>query len=84
MIATFFHRWEQRLAEVSRHERVVRPFEWGLDWMAHHSGPFTSRNGAAPAGSSLDQPEAHIRNWVSDVMRDTDTFFTPVPSVFIV
>ena len=80
MIATFFHRWEQRLAEVSRHERVVRPFEWGLDWMAHHSGPFTSGNGAAPAGSGLDQPEAHIRNWVSDVMRDTDTFFMPAPT----
>jgi dienelactone hydrolase len=33
MIARFFHRWEQRLADVSRNDRVVRPFEWGLDWL---------------------------------------------------
>jgi dienelactone hydrolase len=34
MIAGFFHRWEQRLADIHRSERVVRPFDWGLDWIS--------------------------------------------------
>ena len=29
MIERYFHRWEGQLAEVSQHERQVRPFEWG-------------------------------------------------------
>ena len=33
MIERYFHRWEQRLADVSRHERIVRPFDWGEDWI---------------------------------------------------
>ena len=32
MLSLFFHPWERRLADVSK-DRVVRPFEWGLDWM---------------------------------------------------
>ncbi|MDH4067102.1 MAG: hypothetical protein OEW19_22100, partial [Acidobacteriota bacterium] len=82
MIAKFFHRWEQRLANVSRHERVVRPFEWGLDWMASHevAGMADSRAEYPSSGSDhLNQSNdahARIRRWVADVMRDTDTFFT--------
>ena len=68
MIARFFHRWEARLAEVSRAERVVRPFEWGLDWLPH--------NGHAPGAAPLDT----VRAWVDSVMRDTDAFFTPSPT----
>lgn len=68
MIARFFHRWEQRLADVSRHERVVRPFEWGLDWL-----PEDER----PAG---DTPLEVIRRWVDAVMQDTNAFFTPAPT----
>ena len=32
MIARAFHGWERRLASSST-DRVVRPFEWGLDWI---------------------------------------------------
>ena len=32
VIARFFNAWEQRLATVDTN-RVVRPFEWGLDWL---------------------------------------------------
>jgi hypothetical protein len=78
MIAGLFHRWEQRLAEASRDERVVRPFEWGLDWMAHHAGPFTVQDLALAGGNG--QAGGHIRNWVADVMGDTDAFFTPAPT----
>jgi dienelactone hydrolase len=77
MIARFFHRWEQRLADVSRDERVVRPFEWGLDWMAHHTEPF-ARGPLALSG--VGSTHADVRAWVDEVMRDTDAFFTPAPT----
>lgn len=32
MIAPLFNAWERRLASVDT-DRVVRPFEWGLDWL---------------------------------------------------
>jgi dienelactone hydrolase len=67
MISTFFHRWEQRLADVSRAERMVRPFDWGLDWL-----PSNGASHAAP----LDA----VRAWVNGVMQDTDAFFTPEPT----
>jgi dienelactone hydrolase len=67
MIERFFHRWEQRLAEVSRHERVVRPFEWGLEWLPDR----TPRDGP---------PLEAVRAWVESVMQDTDAFFTPEPT----
>src|SRR5262249_44147690 len=33
MLQAFFHAWERRLAEATT-DRVVRPFDWGLDWIA--------------------------------------------------
>jgi dienelactone hydrolase len=68
MIARFFHRWEQRLADVSRAERVVRPFEWGLDWLPING----NRQDASPLHT--------VRAWVDGIMRDTDAFFTPPPT----
>lgn len=67
MISRFFHRWEQRLADVSRGQRVVRPFDWGLDWLPERGGPH-------------DVPLAAVRAWVESVMQDTDAFFTPAPT----
>ena len=80
MIARLFHGWEQRLADVSRDERVVRPFEWGVDWMDLGHPPAAS--GAHVNGSSLhaSDPEVQVRSWVSRIMADTDAFFTPTPS----
>jgi len=64
MIKSVFHAWERRLASVTT-DRVVRPFEWGLDWIP--------RNGQRP-----DAGEAEIfSRWISAVMSDTDAFFTP-------
>jgi hypothetical protein len=67
MLQLFFHAWERRLASITK-DRVVRPFEWGLDWIPHNG----DARGAAP-------PEV-IGNWVSSVMTDTDAFFTPPPT----
>src|SRR6266576_5835053 len=32
MLSRFFHTWERRLASVTK-DRVVRPFDWGKDWI---------------------------------------------------
>ena len=68
MLAPLFHRWEARLADTSRTVRVVRPFEWGLDWIP--------ANGHPPSQS----PEHAVREWIDAVMHDTDAFFTPPPT----
>ena len=63
MLSRIFHAWEHRLANV-RKDRVVRPFDWGLDWLE-------------PASTRPDPPVATVRQWVYAVMRNTDTFFDP-------
>src|SRR5260370_35536926 len=67
MLQLFVHAWERRLASVTK-DRVVRPFEWGLDWIPP--------NGHALAAAPPDV----IGTWVSNVMTDTDAFFTPPPT----
>lgn len=65
MIASLFHAWERRLASVTTN-RLVRPFEWGLDWISpngHTSGPLE-----------------HLRQWVDEVMADTNAFFHVPPT----
>jgi dienelactone hydrolase len=68
MIAKFFHAWESRLASTSTTQRVIRPFEWGLEWLP--------QNGHPPGTA----PHAIVGEWVDEVMRDTDAFFTPPPT----
>ena len=38
MIRHFFYAWERRLVAVDTN-RIVRPFEWGLDWLEVEPGP---------------------------------------------
>ena len=67
MLQAFFHAWERRLASEAK-DRIVRPFEWGLEWLP-------------PNGHVRDpEPAAIVRHWVDDVMADTDAFFTPAPT----
>ena len=49
MTREFFHAWERRLHAVSK-DRVVRPFEWGLDWIETNG----HSPGAPPDGILLD------------------------------
>jgi dienelactone hydrolase len=67
MLQALFHTWERQLSDVTK-DRVVRPFEWGLDWIPG--------NGHAPGAP----PAQVIADWVSEVMADTDAFFTPAPT----
>jgi hypothetical protein len=67
VLQAFFHAWEQRLASATT-DRIVRPFEWGLDWVP--------QNGRGADAS----PSRIVDDWVSHVMHDTDAFFTPPPT----
>jgi hypothetical protein len=64
MLSRFFHPWERQLAAMTK-DRVVRPFDWGLDWIS--AVPNRS------AGSVLGR-------WVDNVMRDTGGFFEAPPA----
>jgi hypothetical protein len=69
MLKQAFYAWERRLVAVSQ-DRVVRPFEWGLDWIRHASN-----------GQPADEAAA-VSAWTSEVLADTDAFFhaTPAPA----
>ena len=75
MLEAIFHAWERRLAHATK-DRVVRPFDWGTDWIpanghgGHHVG----------SGFSRTLSESGIRDWVSDVMADTDAFYSAPPT----
>ncbi|MGE0592732.1 MAG: alpha/beta hydrolase family protein [Vicinamibacterales bacterium] len=62
MLARFFHAWEHQLASVSK-DRIVRPFEWGLDWF----------EGADVHAAS---PEDELGRLVAEVMADSQAFFS--------
>jgi dienelactone hydrolase len=62
VIARFFHAWERRLHAVSK-DRLVRPFEWGLDWI--------EPNGYAPESP----PDRVLVEWASHAVSDSDRFF---------
>ena len=71
MITSLFHSWEHRLASATKN-RVVRPFEWGLDWLTLEPG--------RPGGPGGQDPGLTVERYVEDVMRDTPAFFAPPPT----
>ena len=64
MLSSVFHAWERRLASVAT-DRVVRPFEWGLEWV----------DGAAAAS-----PAEHLEAWADRMVAQSDEFFALPPS----
>ena len=64
MISSFFHAWERRLASVDTN-RVVRPFEWGLDWL----------NLEVPNG-----PDRQVREWANAALGASDRFYETPPA----
>ena len=66
MLERLFHAWERRLASVTT-DRVVRPFEWGTEWIL-------------PGGRDEASPRLRVERWVEEAMRDTQTFFDPPPT----
>jgi dienelactone hydrolase len=66
MLSWFFHSWERRLASISK-DRLVRPFEWGLDWLDE------------PGVSPDTLPAETVNTWASTVMQDSDGFYYAPP-----
>jgi hypothetical protein len=65
VIARVFHAWERRLALVDTN-RVVRPFEWGLDWLD------------LPANGH--EPGPAIAGWAREATTESDRFYLNPPS----
>jgi dienelactone hydrolase len=63
VIARGFYAWERRLASVDTN-RIVIPFEWGLDWLD-----------VQPNGDPLAQVESYAR----DAVTASDAFFATPP-----
>ena len=60
MLSGVFHAWERRLAAAAT-DRVVRPFEWGTEWVDSVDGH------ASPA--------AYLEQWADQMVSASDQFF---------
>jgi hypothetical protein len=67
MLKRFFYRWERSLAAADNN-RVVRPFEWGADWLEDD-------------GFAINpDPGTHVRDYVERVMRDPSAWYAVEPA----
>jgi len=66
--ARWIDNWERKLATRDTN-RVVRPFEWGLDWLARLDFP------AVPAAANGDS-RAVLDRFAGDALADSDRFFS--------
>jgi hypothetical protein len=66
MLSPLFHQWERRLAAAAEH-RVVRPFEWGLEWIDG-------------LGAGEDGAMERLAAWASQTVTNSDAFFALEPS----
>lgn len=60
MIGPIFNVWERRLAAVDTN-RIIRPFEWGLDWLGLPES---------------DDPLSQVRAWAGDAVTHSTAFFS--------
>jgi hypothetical protein len=66
VLARVFHHWERRLASVST-DRIVRPFEWGLDWLSDQSLP-------------PEHPRLALQMWGDATVARSDAFYAVTPA----
>ena len=66
MLSRVFHRWERRLAAAAT-DRIVRPFEWGTDWL-------DDSESASPASAS-----ERLERWAASMLAESDRFFALDP-----
>jgi dienelactone hydrolase len=63
LLSGVFHAWERRLAAAST-DRIVRPFEWGLEWVG---------------GQEAQSPGPHLERWADDTVAASEQFFALPP-----
>ena len=61
MIARAFHGWERRLASAST-DRVVRPFEWGVEWID-------------PSAADVSDPASWLEQWADRTVAGSEAFY---------
>jgi len=64
VLSDVFHAWERRLASAAT-DRVVRPFEWGADWIDPAFDP--------------SSPGPHLERWADATVAASDAFFALPP-----
>jgi hypothetical protein len=62
VLTRVFHRWERRLAAAAT-DRIVRPFEWGTDWL-------DDGESATPASAS-----ERLERWAASMLAESERFF---------
>jgi hypothetical protein len=89
-LGRFFHAWEHRLAS-NTNDRMVRPFDWGLEWLSGGAvRPTASGEAAAvekaaaascePGRDGIHDAGAQVERWIEEVMGDTSVFFSAPPT----
>ena len=66
MIARVFHRWERKLASAATN-RIVRPFESGLDWLADQD-------------IQPGDPSTALQQWGERTVHESDAFYRVTPA----
>jgi hypothetical protein len=64
VIGRLFHAWERRLATIDTN-RVIRPFEWGLDWLG--------------LDRAAADPLSVVKAWAGEAVAESDRFFESPP-----
>ena len=73
LYARWIDRWEHDLATRDTN-RVVRPFEWGLEWL--DGAGFSSCPAEAEAGGDA---AASVSRFVAEALSDSDRFYSYAP-----
>jgi hypothetical protein len=66
VLSRVFHEWERRLAAAAT-DRIVRPFEWGIDWLD---------DGDASAHASESE---RLERWATKMLTESERFFAVKP-----
>ena len=67
MLSRVFHQWERRLAAAAT-DRVVRPFEWGTDWLH------------ASANADAESSDGdRLERWAATMLAESDRFYALAP-----
>jgi hypothetical protein len=79
MYGSLIQNWERRCHERDIDKRLVRPFDWGLEFLGNGSHPALN-GGSHRNGQTTSDPKALIEKFNAEVMADSDSFYTPRPT----